>query len=96
MAQQRSGDPLHQKYLLSSRIGYGAYGIVHSATCAETGVAKAIKAVDPSARKSGRDSVEIQVLQQCQHPNVIELEEIIDAVPSRPAVALVFRAYGLG
>ena len=68
---------------------------MYAATCAETGVAKAIKAVDPSARKSGRDSVEIQVLQQCQHPNVIKLGELIDAVPSRPAVALVFPAYDM-
>ena len=91
----QSSDPLYQKYVLSSAIGSGSYGTVYEATCRETGAAKAIKAVDSKARKSGRESFEIQVLQKCQHPNVIKLDEIIEAVAGRPAVALVFPAYDM-
>ena len=89
----KQSDPLYQKYRLKSNIGHCTYGVVYEATCAETGMAKAIKAVDPEARK--RDSVEIQVLQICKHPNIIKLEEIIDAVAGRPSVALVFPAYDM-
>ena len=76
-------DPLYKKYILSIRVGCGAYGVVYQATCAKTGVAKAIKFLDPNAEKSGRDSFEIGALRACSHPNVIELEEIIDSVKSK-------------
>ena len=95
MAHCQDDDPLYQKYRLAGRIGAGTYGVVYEATCAKTGFAKAIKSVDPSARKSGRESVEIQVLQKCDHPNVIKLEEVIDAFEGRPSVALVFPAYDM-
>ena len=80
MAPCQSSDPLHQKYVLAGEIGHGSYGTVYQATCRLTGVAKAIKAVDPKTQKSGRDSFEIQVLQNCSHPNVITLEEVIENV----------------
>ena len=94
----KDGDPLYVKYRLADKIGFGSYGVVYDATCKATGIAKAIKGVDPNVHKSGSDSVEIEVLQKCNHPNVIRLDEVIGAVPGRDLIALVFSSirYGLG
>ena len=89
----KNSDPLYAKYQVSNKIGFGSYGIVYDATCRATGIAKAIKGVDPNVRKSGSDSVEIEVLQKCNHPNVIRLDEVIDVVPGRDVIAIVFPAY---
>ena len=89
----KDGDPLYVKYHLADKIGFGSYGVVYDATCKATGIAKAIKGVDPNVHKSGSDSVEIEVLQKCNHPNVIRLDEVIGAVPGRDLTALVFPAY---
>ena len=62
-----AGDPLYEKY-----------GQECQAVCPATGVANAIHALDPSICNSGSESVETNVLQDCQHPNVIELEDVID------------------
>ena len=84
-------DPLHARYQVRTKIGFGSYGEVYDATCVATGIAKAIKALDPDARKSGSDSVEVAVLQTCKHPIIVALEEVFDAVPGRDCVALVFQ-----
>ena len=88
-----SVDPLHARYQVRTKIGFGSYGKVYDATCVATGIAKAIKALDPDVHKSGSDSAEIAVLQTCKHPNIVVLEEVFDAVPGRDCVALVFPAY---
>ena len=93
MEQRTEANPVYAKYDLTCKIGFGSYGVVYEATCRATGIAKAIKGIDPSVRKSGSDSVEVQVLKKCEHPNVIRLEEVIDIAPGRSAIALVFSAY---
>ena len=89
----KNSDPLYVKYHLATQIGFGSYGTVFDATCRATGIAKAIKGLDPNVRKCGSDSVEIEVLKWCNHPNVIRLDEVIGGVPGRDVIALVFAAY---
>ena len=95
LSHDKSNDPLYQRYSISNTVGFGSYGIVYDATCKATGIAKAIKALDGSVCKSGSASVEIDVLHTCNHPNVVKLEEIIEAVEGRACIALVFPAYDM-
>ena len=96
-AQPRRGHTMAPgNYELMGSLGSGAFGDVFQAVCRKTGVAKAIKVIDPESMKFGKASVEIQALQQCHHANVIRLEEVLnDCAFAAGRTALVFPAYDM-
>ncbi|XP_051146279.1 serine/threonine-protein kinase 1-like [Andrographis paniculata] len=65
-------DP-YTKYELLSELGKGAYGVVYKARDVKTSELVAIKVISLSEGEEGYDDIqgEIEMLQQCSHPNVI-------------------------
>ena len=54
-----------------------------------------MKFLDPKAVKFGSESVEVELLRTCSHPNVIALEEVLHIEGRRAKTALVFPAFDL-
>jgi serine/threonine protein kinase len=84
---------LYEHYELGCKLGSGSFADVYQAVCKATGSAKAIKLIDPSSFKFGGLTVEIEVLQKCDHANVIRLEAVLE--DSRGHTALVFPAFDM-
>ena len=86
---------LGNKYTFKDKLGTGAFSQVYQAACNATGRAKAVKVINPKAVKFGSESVEVELLQTCSHPNVIALEEVLHLEGRRACTALVFPAFDL-
>lgn len=79
--RDRDAIPLGSRYLLAERLGIGTFGEVRRGTVRETGVAIAVKllrselAQDPSV--VARFVQEKQVLCRLQHPNLVEVRDLV-------------------
>ena len=79
--RDRDAIPLGSRYLLAERLGSGTFGEVRRGTVRETGVAIAVKllrselAEDPSV--VARFVQEKQVLCRLQHPNLVEVRDLV-------------------
>ena len=69
-------DPLAAKYDLRRKIGSGSMGQVFVAVCLEIGFSKAVKIITYRVQKKGTESIEVDVLRKCSHPNIIVLQEV--------------------
>ena len=67
------------RYVIGRRLGEGAVGVVHLAVDTLTGHKKAIKIVPRGdCSDLSRLEVEIRVMMMLHHPNVVELEEVLE------------------
>lgn len=75
-AQDNPGK-LEDFYAVSAKaLGEGSFGSVYTATCRQTGVERAVKAIDRKAVKNPeRFEREISIAKQLDHPNVVRLFE---------------------
>ena len=81
LAEKELYNPIDD-YQIKSQIGIGAYGVVKSAVCKNTGKHVAIKIYEKSKlisrqRKSCVEE-EIRILKELNHPNIVRLYDTID------------------
>ncbi|KAK6170474.1 hypothetical protein SNE40_018860 [Patella caerulea] len=75
-------DGLKEKYEIGRKLGEGSFGKVYSATSRATGKAWAIKSVNKE--KAGSNGLkllerEVAILKRVKHPNIIQLNEVIES-----------------
>ena len=71
------------KYVIGRKIGQGAVGTVHVATEMNTGERKAIKIIKRGdCADLSRLDTEIRVMMMLHHPNIVELEEVMESEQS--------------
>jgi len=71
---------LTDKYIVQEELGRGAFSVVKLAVEKETGVKYAVKMINKSnvGQDMARLATEMEILKRVNHPNVIQLKEIID------------------
>jgi cyclin-dependent kinase len=78
------------RYRKLEKIGEGTYGLVYKAKNKETGELVALKKIRLESEDEGTPSTavrEISILKQLQHPNIVQLHEVIH---SETSLTLVF------
>jgi len=71
---------LTDKYIVQEELGRGAFSVVKLAVEKETGIKYAVKMINKSnvGQDMARLATEMEILKRVNHPNVIQLKEIID------------------
>ena len=68
------------KYAIGKKIGQGAMGVVHVAKDTTTGIRKAVKIIKRGdCADLSRLDTEIRVMTMLHHPNIVELEEVLES-----------------
>lgn len=68
------------KYVIGRKLGKGAVGVVHVATDINSGEKKAVKIIPRGdCSDLSRLDTEIRVMMMLHHPNIVELEEVLES-----------------